>query len=101
MGDELTGNLDSKTSTQVMKVLSKVCRKQKITTIFVTHDESLVKYADRVIRLDSGLISSEEVGDAATQVKNMVNAVNDVADKVKDTVSGIASKAMKKAGIGN
>ena len=61
LGDELTGNLDTKTSSMVMEVLVKACEAENITTVFVTHDESLTRYATRVIRLDSGLIISDEV----------------------------------------
>ena len=60
LGDELTGNLDSKTSEMVMEVLVKACEAEDITTIMVTHDEKLSKYATRVIRLDSGKIVSDE-----------------------------------------
>jgi putative ABC transport system ATP-binding protein len=60
LGDELTGNLDTETSDKVMQVLVEACSNQKITAIFVTHDESLVKYATRVIRIDSGQIISDE-----------------------------------------
>ena len=41
LGDELTGNLDTKTSSMVMEVLVKACEAENITTVFVTHDESL------------------------------------------------------------
>ncbi|MBC8437803.1 MAG: ABC transporter ATP-binding protein [Euryarchaeota archaeon] len=60
LGDELTGNLDSATSTKVMEVLVKACEAEDITVIMVTHDETLAKYATRVIRLDSGKIISDE-----------------------------------------
>ena len=60
LGDELTGNLDSNTSSMVMEVLVKACETEDITTIMVTHDEKLTKYATRVIRLDSGKIVSDE-----------------------------------------
>ena len=60
LGDELTGNLDSKTSAMVMDVLVKVCKAERITCSFVTHDESLMKYATRIVRLDSGKITSDE-----------------------------------------
>ena len=60
LGDELTGNLDSKTSEMVMEVLVKACEAEDITTIMVTHDEKLSQYATRVIRLDSGKIVSDE-----------------------------------------
>ena len=61
LGDELTGNLDTKTSSMVMQVLVKACEAENITTVFVTHDESLTQYATRVIRLDSGLVISDEI----------------------------------------
>ena len=60
LGDELTGNLDTETSDKVMQVLVEACSNEEITAIFVTHDESLVKYATRVIRIDSGQIISDE-----------------------------------------
>ena len=61
LGDELTGNLDTKTSSMVMEVLVKACEAENITTVFVTHDESLTQYATRIIRLDSGVIISDEI----------------------------------------
>ena len=60
LGDELTGNLDTETSRKVMDALVKACEKEQITSVFVTHDESLVRYATRVIRIDSGKIMSDE-----------------------------------------
>jgi putative ABC transport system ATP-binding protein len=60
LGDELTGNLDSKTSAMVMEVLVKACESEGITCVFVTHDESLINYATRVIRIDSGRVMSDE-----------------------------------------
>jgi len=60
LGDELTGNLDTETSAIVMNVLTEACQKENITTVMVTHDESLAKYATRVIRLDSGKVKSDE-----------------------------------------
>ena len=60
LGDELTGNLDTETSAKVMDVLTSACKKEKITTIMVTHDESLAKYATRIIHLDSGKVKSDE-----------------------------------------
>ena len=60
LGDELTGNLDTETSTKVMKTLVSACESENITAIFVTHDESLVEFATRVIRIDSGKIISDE-----------------------------------------
>ena len=60
LGDELTGNLDTETSNKVMEALVSACKQENITSVFVTHDEGLVKYATRVIRIDSGKIVSDE-----------------------------------------
>jgi len=60
LGDELTGNLDTETSQKVMTALVKACEQENITAVFVTHDEGLVQYATRVIRIDSGKIVSDE-----------------------------------------
>ena len=60
LGDELTGNLDTETSNKVMEALVNACKQENITSVFVTHDEGLVKYATRVIRIDSGKIVSDE-----------------------------------------
>ena len=60
LGDELTGNLDTETSDKVMEVLVEACEKENITAVLVTHDESLIAYATRVIRIDSGRIVSDE-----------------------------------------
>ena len=44
----------------VMVVLVMVCQAEGITCVFVTHDESLVEYSTRAVRLDSGEILSDD-----------------------------------------
>mgnify|MGYP004655642721 CR=1 FL=1 len=56
LADEPTGNLDSKNSKQIMKILKFYNKKYKQTIIMVTHDISLVKEADRVITMSDGKI---------------------------------------------
>ena len=53
--DEPTGNLDSKTSVEVMKMFSDL-NAEGITVILVTHSEEIAAYAKRTIRLQDGLI---------------------------------------------
>ena len=60
LGDELTGNLDTETSNKVMEALVSACEMENITAVLVTHDEGLIKFATRVIRIDSGKIISDE-----------------------------------------
>lgn len=54
--DEPTGALDSKTSRDIMDLLKKVWKEQGITIIMVTHDDTLAKEANRIIRVADGNI---------------------------------------------
>jgi len=54
--DEPTGDLDSVTGEQVMKLLQQVNKDQGITTILVTHDPAIAKYATRIIHMEDGKI---------------------------------------------
>lgn len=60
--DEPTGNLDSKTGEEIVKLLRQLNKKQGTTMIVVTHDQSLIKYADRVTYLKDGRISEVTKG---------------------------------------
>ena len=44
-----------------MEVLVKACESEGITCVFVTHDETLVEFATRVVRIDSGKITTDEI----------------------------------------
>jgi putative ABC transport system ATP-binding protein len=58
LADEPTGNLDSKTSYEIMDILTKI-HNDGNTVILVTHEEDIAKYARRVIRLKDGVIASD------------------------------------------
>lgn len=55
--DEPTGNLDSKTTKEIMEILSQKVRNSGVTLIMVTHDLDLAGYADRVISMIDGRIT--------------------------------------------
>ncbi len=57
--DEPTGNLDSESTQEVMKIISELHR-SGITIILVTHEPEIAQWADRVIRVRDGLIQSDE-----------------------------------------
>jgi putative ABC transport system ATP-binding protein len=54
LADEPTGNLDSKTSDIIVGILADLAKEEKTAVIVVTHDESLLRKANRTFRLDDG-----------------------------------------------
>ncbi len=59
LADEPTGNLDSKTSMDIMRLFSEIHRNGN-TIVLVTHEEDIARYAHRIIRLRDGLVESDE-----------------------------------------
>ena len=59
LADEPTGNLDSKNGEMIIKLLDELNRKTGRTIILITHEESLAKYARRLIRMKDGKIESD------------------------------------------
>ncbi|MGC4071839.1 MAG: ABC transporter ATP-binding protein [Nibricoccus sp.] len=57
--DEPTGNLDSKTTVEVMQLLTRLNRDLGITIIMVTHEDEVAAYAKRVVHVRDGLIASD------------------------------------------
>ncbi|MCC0683296.1 ABC transporter ATP-binding protein [Clostridioides sp. ZZV14-6345] len=61
LADEPTGNLDSKTSDEVMSILKSMSKKYSQTLVMITHDGSIAQMADRVVFIEDGRVS--KVGD--------------------------------------
>lgn len=59
--DEPTGNLDSHTSEDVMRLMQRVVQEQGKTLVMVTHDDHLAEYADRVFHIIDGQIVKIDV----------------------------------------
>lgn len=56
--DEPTGNLDSKTSMDVILLMQSISRQFHQTTIMITHNEEIAQMADRTIRIEDGKVVS-------------------------------------------
>lgn len=61
LADEPTGNLDSRTSQDVLGLLKVIGERYSQTIIMITHNEEIAQMADRIIRIEDGLVVSKEV----------------------------------------
>jgi len=67
LADEPTGNLDTKTSHEIMETLCSLNREQGVTIVLVTHEADIAAYADRSLAMRDGvIISDERVAKSAT-----------------------------------
>jgi putative ABC transport system ATP-binding protein len=75
LADEPTGNLDSRTSVEVMEIFQKLNRERGITLVLVTHEPDIAQYAQRVIVFKDGKIKKDyqidEPRDAAEALRNL------------------------------
>jgi putative ABC transport system ATP-binding protein len=60
LADEPTGNLDSKSGTEVMQIFQRLNREEGITVVFVTHDPWIARHTRRVVTLADGLVVGDE-----------------------------------------
>jgi putative ABC transport system ATP-binding protein len=75
LADEPTGNLDSRTSVEVMEIFQRLNRERGITLVLVTHEPDIAAYADRIVVFKDGRIKKDErveqTRDAAEELKNL------------------------------
>lgn len=67
LADEPTGNLDSKTSEEIMEMFKKI-HSSGNTVVLVTHEEDIAEHANRIVRLLDGLIASDRINERIKQV---------------------------------
>ena len=63
LADEPTGNLDSRTTVEVMGLLKNSCKKYNQTMMMVTHNESLAVSCDRILHIEDGRLLNEREGE--------------------------------------
>ena len=84
LADEPTGNLDSRTSVEVMEIFQRLNRERGITLVLVTHEADIAQYAQRVVVFKDGKIRKdyqiEEQRDAAEELRNLPPVVEDEDD---------------------
>jgi len=84
LADEPTGNLDSRTSIEVMEIFQRLNNEQGITLVLVTHEPDIAQYAQRVVVFKDGKIKRdyqvEEPRDAAEELKSLPPVSDDDED---------------------
>jgi putative ABC transport system ATP-binding protein len=60
LADEPTGNLDSKSSKEIMGILCDLHAEQNITLVMITHDPNIAHYCQRIVHIQDGLVLREE-----------------------------------------
>lgn len=73
LADEPTGNLDSKTSVEIMGLFEEIHKKGN-TIILVTHEEDIALHAHRIVRLKDGLVESDKPNTKITTYKNRIDS---------------------------
>ena len=101
LADEPTGNLDSRTSVEVMEIFQRLNRERGITLVLVTHEPDIAQYAQRVVVFKDGKIKKdyqiEEQRDAAEELRKLPPVVDDEDDEFADYRRGSLDKASTEA----
>jgi putative ABC transport system ATP-binding protein len=96
LADEPTGNLDSRTSVEVMEIFQRLNRERHMTLILVTHEPDIADYADRVVVFKDGRIKSdyqiESPRNAAEELKLLPAVELDEDDDDGEPVSDKAAE---------
>lgn len=82
--DEPTGNLDTKTTKEVMELMVNLCRKYNQTLVLVTHDRDLALYADRIITLIDGNIVDDKENESIARTIEQIKADKEKAAKQQE-----------------
>jgi putative ABC transport system ATP-binding protein len=85
LADEPTGNLDSRTSVEVMEIFQRLNRERGITLVLVTHEPDIAQYAQRVVVFKDGKIKKdyqiEDQRDAGEELRNLPPVIEDEEDE--------------------
>ncbi len=82
LADEPTGNLDSRTSTEIMDIFQRLNREQGITVILITHEREISEYGRRIIRFRDGIVVSDQTNASQRSAGDEISDLPTAADPV-------------------
>lgn len=90
LADEPTGNLDSKSANEVMRLLISLNRKSKRTVVLITHNPEYLDYADRIFFMQDGKVVKTQVN-STVKTEDDVTKVEHISDSLKDVAKEIGA----------
>ncbi len=69
--DEPTGALDSRTGSQILELLTRLCRDYKTTVVIITHNSSIAPLGNKMIRLHNGMVQNITVNEHPARVEDI------------------------------
>ena len=94
--DEPTGNLDTKTTMEVMELIHAMARRNRQTIVMVTHDPRLASYGDKIIHILDGNIQNVEVIKTAEQIEEESKAEIEKFKKIQQEKKKARSEKLAK-----
>jgi putative ABC transport system ATP-binding protein len=77
LADEPTGNLDTRSSEEIMAIFQKLNEEQGITVVFVTHEPDIASHTKRIVRLRDGKVLSDELVENPRRAADVLSALPD------------------------
>lgn len=90
LADEPTGNLDSKSANEVMRLLISLNRKSKRTVILITHNPEYLDYADRVFFMQDGKVVKTQVNNKVKDAEEVTN-IEHISDDLKEAATEVGA----------
>lgn len=87
LADEPTGNLDSRTSVEVMDIFQRLNEDHNITVLLITHESDIAEYGSRIIRFHDGTVASDETNTHQRIAKEEIPEIPIVGTNRKTEIS--------------
>jgi len=98
LADEPTGNLDSKSANEVMRLLISLNRKSRRTVILITHNPEYLDYADRIFFMQDGKVIKTQVNSKVKEADDVMKAGH-VSDELKEAAGEVGAVVVEEGDV--